>query len=395
VIRQGDLDYGMTATMEPKKSGSGKIIEPVSVSIDRSTDILAIWGKIIRTSSVPQFLIDRNHGVIAWNRALEKLTGIKEEDILGTTQHWKAFYGVKRPCLADLLVDELIGDLTHWYGDKFARPEPADKAYEATEFFPLLGNGGKWLHFTAVPVTDSNGTVIGTIESLEDVTERKLLERALKLSNKKLHLMNGIVWHEIENKITSLRGYVELSKEIIKDENGMECFEAEENILKQIHELLQYTIDYQKIGTQLPRWVDVSGTIRSILSLMEIDSLRTDLDVDALELFGDPTLEVMFSYLIKNTLKNGKNAPEIRVSFAEIPEGLQIVYEDNSTGIPHNRKNSQFKEDIIKADNFSMKFVHDILEFSGMNIKETGDPDKGVRFEIIVPHGAYRFTKNA
>jgi hypothetical protein len=42
-----------------------------------------------------------------------------------------------------------------------------------------------------------------------------------------------------------------------------------------------------------------------------------------------------------------------------------------------------------------MKFVHDILEFSGMNIKETGDPDKGVRFEIIVPHEAYRFTKNA
>jgi hypothetical protein len=39
-----------------------------------------------------------------------------------------------------------------------------------------------------------------------------------------------------------------------------------------------------------------------------------------------------------------------------------------------------------------MKFVHDMLEFSSMSIKETGDPDKGVRFEILVPHGAFRFT---
>ena len=255
-----------------------------------------------------------------------------------------------------------------------------------------MGNGGKWLHVTAVPVRDSTGNVVGSVETIEDLTEQKLLERALKLSEQKLQLMNGIAWHEIENKITSVRGYVELSKKSVKNENDIMCFEAEETILKQIHELLRYTMDYQKIGMQPPRWVNVAGTIRSILSLMENGSLRMDLDVDALELFGDPTLEMMFSYLIKNTVKNGKTAPEIRISFTEIPEGLRLVYEDNSTGIPFTRKTSQFKGNIIKAESFCMKFVHDILEYSGMGIKETGDPGKGSRFEITVPHGVYRFT---
>ena len=61
-------------------------------------------------------------------------------------------------------------------------------------------------------------------------------------------------------------------------------------------------------------------------------------------------------------------------------------------GIPHTKIHSQFKETIVKANNFCMKFVHDILEYSYMSIKETGDPDKGLRLEILVPHGAFRFT---
>jgi len=382
----------MTTTTQPKKSVIGKIIEPVSEDANLSKDILAILVTIIRTSSVPKFMIDRNHRVVAWNRALEEFTGIKDVDILGTTEHWRAFYRVKRPCLADLLVDESIGDLKIWYRDKCARSVHTDEAYEITDIFPHKGYGGKWLHLTAVPIRDCNGVIIGAVESLEDVTEQKLLERALKLSNNKLHLMNSIAWHEIQNKITSIRGYVELSKDMIKDEKGITYVEAEEIILKQIHVLLQDTMDYQKIGTLPPRWVNVGSTIRSVSSLMEIGTLRMDPDVDTLELFCDPALEMMFSLLIKNSLKNGKTVPEIRLSFAEIPGGLRLTYEDNSDGIPHRRKNSLFTENIVNADNFCMKFAHDLLELSSMSIKETGEPARGVRFEIMVPHWAYRLT---
>src|SRR5208282_2422845 len=218
-------------TTKPKKSDTGKSGDPVSPRADPSEDILAIWGTIVRTTSVPQFLIDQDHRIIAWNRALEQLTGLKEEEMIGTSQHGKAFYGVKRPCLADLLADELFGDLTLWYQDTCEESACADNAYEATGFFPHRGNGGKWLHVTAVPVRDNTGNVVGSVETIEDLTEQKLLERALKLSGQKLQLMNGIAWHEIENKITSVRGYVELSKKSMKDKNDMMCFEAEETIL--------------------------------------------------------------------------------------------------------------------------------------------------------------------
>ena len=234
--------------------------------------------------------------------------------------------------------------------------------------------------------------VIGAVESFEDVSKRQTLERALALSDKKLNLMNSVAGHEIENKITGVRWYVELTRGLISDDERGKCFDAEENALKQIHELLKSMMDYQMIGAQPPRWINLPETIRSIVSLMEIKSLHIESNVDAVELFGDPTLATMFSYLIKNTISRVKTVPEIRVSFAEIPEGLRLAYEDNSAGIPPDSKECLFKESIVNSDNFCMKFVHDILEFSGMCIKETGAPGKGTRFEIFIPHGAYRFT---
>jgi diguanylate cyclase (GGDEF)-like protein len=55
-------------------------------------------------------------------------------------------------------------------------------AYEATDFFPEMGEGGRWLRITATAVRSSKGDVIGAIETLEDVTEKKRMEEALRES---------------------------------------------------------------------------------------------------------------------------------------------------------------------------------------------------------------------
>ena len=61
---------------------------------------------ILQVSPTPKFLIDRNHKVVFWNRALEIMTKLKAEDMMGTTLQWKAFYPGPRPCLADVLLDD-------------------------------------------------------------------------------------------------------------------------------------------------------------------------------------------------------------------------------------------------------------------------------------------------
>jgi PAS domain S-box-containing protein len=64
---------------------------------------------------VPTFVLDAQGSVLIWNRACERLTGVQASEVLGTTNHWKAFYNEPRPCLADLVVQGRIDEIPGMY----------------------------------------------------------------------------------------------------------------------------------------------------------------------------------------------------------------------------------------------------------------------------------------
>ncbi|MBN2123952.1 MAG: PAS domain S-box protein [Deltaproteobacteria bacterium] len=140
-------------------------------------------SQIVLGSPIPTFVIDAGHRITHCNRAFENLTGIPEDRILGTRDQWKAFYGRQRPVMADLIVDG-VGEeeIRRHYGEKYSRSLVKGGAYEAEDFFPHLGEKGKWLFFTAAPLRNAEGKTIGAIETLQDVTERKRVEAALRKS---------------------------------------------------------------------------------------------------------------------------------------------------------------------------------------------------------------------
>ena len=137
--------------------------------------------KIIDASPIPIFVVNREHRVTHWNRALETLSGIRKEEIIGKDEQWRAFYPEKRPAMADLIVDGASADVVElYYYGKYKRSSLIEGAYEAEDFFPAIGEGGKWLHFTASPIKDSSGETIGAIETLRDVTEQRRMEDSLR-----------------------------------------------------------------------------------------------------------------------------------------------------------------------------------------------------------------------
>jgi PAS domain S-box-containing protein len=144
----------------------------------RATD--ARLDTLLTGSPAPQFVIDTNHRIIFWNRALEISTGIKASEIIGTTDPWRAFYPAKRPTLADLLVDGLVEQLPEWYAGRIGKSPLMEGAYESVDLFPTLGKTGAWFYFTAIPVRDNNGVLLGAVETAIDVTRRKRAEDALE-----------------------------------------------------------------------------------------------------------------------------------------------------------------------------------------------------------------------
>ena len=89
---------------------------------------------IVGSSPIPTFIIGKDHLVIYWNKALEELSGIKAKNVVGTGQQWRAFYKTARPCMADLLVDELQKEIPRWYAGKYIKSNLIEGAYEATDF---------------------------------------------------------------------------------------------------------------------------------------------------------------------------------------------------------------------------------------------------------------------
>ena len=135
-------------------------------------------SQIILGSTIPTFVIDKNHTVTHWNRAMEKLTGYSTRDIVGTQNQWAPFYEKERPSMADAIVDQIDElEIRKLYGTKWRKSLLIDGAYEAEVFFPNLGEDGKWCWFTAAPIKTPEGEVVGAIETIWDKTEDRKLEK--------------------------------------------------------------------------------------------------------------------------------------------------------------------------------------------------------------------------
>jgi PAS domain S-box-containing protein len=133
------------------------------------------------------FVIDRDKKVIAWNRAIEEMTGVRKEDILGQGDYAYAlpFYGERRPVLVDLLEAE-DSELKAEY--KYVTKQ-GSRLYAEVYVPSVFGGRGGHLWATASALLDSQGNRVGGIESIRDITERIRAEEALRESEERYRLV--------------------------------------------------------------------------------------------------------------------------------------------------------------------------------------------------------------
>lgn len=143
--------------------------------------------EIVHTYPQPIIVIDNNHRVLIWNKACEKVFGIKAKEVLGTQDQWKTFYPEPRPILADVVLDDDKAQLEQFYPGLHRKSPFIEGAYEVESFFPKLGSkSDRWLYFTAKRLYDDQGKVVGAIESLIDITQRMEAEAEVKQLNQSL-----------------------------------------------------------------------------------------------------------------------------------------------------------------------------------------------------------------
>ena len=184
---------------------------------------------VLEGNPVATLVLDTSHRIILWNRACEVLTGIPAAQVLGTSEQWRPFYPNVRPIMADLILfGEKTQQMEHLYAGKFRPSAVIPGAYEAEDFFPALGDGGRWLFFTAAPVYDEHGELIAAIETLQDVTARKIAEEKLRQSEERFRemsvtdaltgLFNSRCFHErLAHELERAKRYQQIFSLIVMD----------------------------------------------------------------------------------------------------------------------------------------------------------------------------------
>ncbi len=163
--------------------------------------------QIIDGISIPTFVIDNRHYITHYNRAMENLTGIAADEVIGTQKQWEAFYIAERPVMADFIVDQVPEEvIAKYYRDKYRLSPVKEGAYEAEDFFPEIGENGKWLFFTAAPLKGAEGDILGAVETLQDTTERKRAEDALIRSERRLRTLLDVAPYSIV--VFDMEGFV-------------------------------------------------------------------------------------------------------------------------------------------------------------------------------------------
>ncbi len=145
---------------------------------------------IIDCTPIAQFAIDLNHKITYWNRACELFTGFGSREMIGTDHQWVPFYPAKRPVLADLIVDGQIEKLESMYEGK--KPRKSDvilHAWQATDYFENVGGRNRHILFVAAPAIDSNGKMVGAVETLQDISKRVQAEADLISSEERYRIL--------------------------------------------------------------------------------------------------------------------------------------------------------------------------------------------------------------
>ena len=177
---------------------SNHVMEVAEKKLDRlkseREDLLEVekeLSQVIQGSTIPTFIINSEHIITHWNRACEDLTGHRAYELVGTDRHWVPFRSAKRPTMADVIVGGLSEEeVAQYYGSSWRKSKIIAGAYEAEEFFPHLGEVGKWISFTAAPIKSPDGKVIGAIETLNDRTEDKAARQEIALQDRELSALH-------------------------------------------------------------------------------------------------------------------------------------------------------------------------------------------------------------
>jgi signal transduction histidine kinase len=188
-------------------------------------------------------------------------------------------------------------------------------------------------------------------------------------------------------------GYLTILEKKQPDPALNEYFRKVTTAAKRIAAMVQFTKEYEEIGIHAPAWQDCRKLVETASKEAPLGMVvvKNDLPSGA-EVFADPLVVKVFYNLVDNAVRYGGKITTIRFSARESGDDPVIVCEDDGDGVVAGEKEKIFGRGFGKNTGMGLALSREILDITGITIRETGEPGKGARFEMVVPEGAWRMV---
>ena len=317
------------------------------------------------------YLNDLKGNFLDGNRAAEKLTGYRRDELIGQSfLKLKLLSRKQIPKAAKLLVGNALGKATG--PDEFnLRQKDGTHVLVEIRTFPVKIKG--------------KTQVLGIAR---DITTRKRAQEKLEKVNEKLSVVGKLTRHDARNKLsTAVMNIFLAKKKIPNDHEALRHLKESESALRQAEEVFDFARLYEKLGVEDLSYIDVEKTVGDAVKLIsDLHGAKVLNECNHLTTLADSVLRRLFYNLIDNSLKYGETITKIRVFYEEISQDkLKLVYEDDGVGIPEAEKKKIFLEGYGKGTGYGLFLIRKICDVYGWSIKETGKYGTGAQFAITIP----------
>jgi len=330
------------------------------------------------------FAIDQDGKVIAWNRAIEEMTGTKKEDLIGKGDYAYSipWYDERRPVLIDL-----IGKDDSEYISKYKYVHKDGKTIYTEVFVPSVYNGrGAYLWATASPLLDSKRQQYGAIESVRDISDRKKAEDKIKKSLDEKETLLREIHHRVKNNMQIISSLLNLQIQYEDLDETVGVLKESQGRVKSmaiIHEKLYQSssLTYINFKEYIEKLIlDIfysygitTGTIESVLNIKDIH-----LNIDTAIPLG-----LIINELVTNSVKYAfpKCKGKITLKLVSNQDQIELTIADNGIGIPEDI-------DLENSKTLGLQLVQNLV--NQLEGKLELDVNHGTEFKITFKELKYK-----
>ncbi len=354
--------------------------------------------QIISSAQEGIIVHDRDLRYLVWNPYMEKMIGIKSEDVVGKMP-LEVFPFLQDSGVLERLRKVLAGEVAENIGINFNIPDSKKSVNTSDTYAPLL---------------DSAGNIIGVIQTVRDITEQRKVEEQLHQSQKmeSVGKLAGGVAHDFNNMLTVITGYAQLA--LMGADSTKPLYHYVEEIINASERsagITKQLLAFSRQQTVNPKILDLNDTVSGLLKMLR-QLMGEDIDLiwnpgyELLNVKIDPSqLDQIMANLCVNARDAISGVGKVAIQTGNftldetgwdkhsemVPgEYVMLSVSDNGSGIPKNVINHIFEpfyttKEVGKGTGLGLATVFGIVKQNKGEIKVYSEPGQGTTFRVYLP----------